>query len=41
VLADRTGIAAVLILSGVLRFTGTVIMSAPALRERIAARATA
>lgn len=41
VLADWTGIAAVLILSGVLRFTGTVIMSAPALRERIAARATA
>lgn len=41
ILVSHTGIAAVLILSAVLRLLGTVIMSAPALRERVAARATA
>jgi MFS family permease len=41
ILADRTGIAFVLILSGVLRVVGTLIVSEPALREHIAARATA
>lgn len=41
ILADRTGIAFVLVLSGVLRIVGTLIVAEPALRERIAARAAA